>query len=53
MFICEKCLEDKYENFAIAFSYGKCEECNKLKACSDIPSSRLVVKALIHKVKED
>lgn len=42
MFLCEKCLDDNFKNFAIPFSRGKCEFCEKVKVCVDIPSKFLV-----------
>lgn len=43
MFICKKCLE-KYNNFGMITSYGKCEICGKTKECFDIPSKNLKLK---------
>lgn len=44
MFICEPCLEERYENWSFFKSHGKCECCDSVAACHDIPSSRLVLK---------
>ena len=44
MFLCEKCLENNYENFAIPFSRGKCDHCEEVEVCVDIPSKYLVEK---------
>lgn len=48
MFICKKCLEEKFTNFAIAFSYGKCEICDYPALCVDIPSKYLNKKEQIN-----
>lgn len=44
MFICETCLNKNYKNFAIPFSYGKCDDCEEKKLCVDIPSKDLILK---------
>lgn len=44
MFLCEKCLEENFTNFALPVSRGKCEYCEETKPCTDIPSSRLIAK---------
>lgn len=41
MFICEVCLEKNFNNWSFHKSRGKCEICNKISDCHDIPSSRL------------
>ena len=44
MFICEKCLTEKYDNFALSTSLGKCEICDTKSRCADIPSKYLNLK---------
>ena len=44
MFLCQSCLEKKFKNFAISFSRGKCEHCEKIERCVDIPSKYLIRK---------
>lgn len=42
MFICNNCLEEKYTNSeSFLKSTGKCELCDNIEDCSDIPSYRL------------
>lgn len=43
MFICEECLE-KYTNWSVPISYGRCEDCGKTKPCVDIKCSNLELK---------
>jgi hypothetical protein len=50
MFICEPCLDKNYENFAIAFSLGRCDVCDETKRCADIPSKHLSPKEKIFKM---
>lgn len=40
MFICEKCLKNKYKKIVISKigSFGQCEICLEIKNCNDIPS---------------
>lgn len=47
MFICETCLKRKYDNEAIAFSFGKCDDCNDVARCADIPSKYLTPKKYV------
>jgi hypothetical protein len=52
MFICKKCLEHKFTNQSTTFqSYGKCEICEQLAGCSDIPSRYLIEKEKTMKMK--
>lgn len=44
MFLCQKCLEDNFKNLATPFSHGKCEYCEEMKICADIPSKYLIKK---------
>lgn len=44
MFICDQCLEQGYRRediFTMFRSYGRCEDCNKIKECHDIPTNIL------------
>ena len=41
MYICEPCLERNFNNWSMSRSYGKCEICEEMANCADIPSSRL------------
>lgn len=42
MFICGKCLLEKYENDrGLSLSVGECEDCGHEGVCSDIPSRLL------------
>lgn len=45
MFICKECLEKNFLNEEdIRKSRGKCEVCEKIRDCNDIPSKWLVKK---------
>ena len=45
MFICEKCLKEKYTNSPSLFqSVGSCEVCEKVRECSDIRCGDLELK---------
>jgi len=43
MFICDKCLE-KFNNWGLIRSYGRCEICGVIQSCYDIPSKYLELK---------
>lgn len=43
MFYCNKCAIDNNYPQSIGKSVGRCEICNKVCACNDIPSSRLPI----------
>lgn len=51
MFICEPCLKQNYDNWAVFQSLGKCDICEKKQLCFDIPSSNLIPKNKTLKVK--
>jgi len=45
MFICDECLKERFHNETTIFkSNGRCEICENVKFCSDIPSKYLRVK---------
>lgn len=41
MFYCDKCKEKKGWPESWAKSYGKCEICDEVALCNDVPSSHL------------
>lgn len=44
MFICGKCLRERFQNVGFAQSYGNCESCGQTSSCYDIPSKALILK---------
>lgn len=44
MFICEPCLEEKFDNWGTFRSAGRCECCRSMALCADITSKLLVKK---------
>lgn len=44
MFLCGDCLTKDFMNSADPVSRGRCESCDQVRDCSDIPSGRLVRK---------
>lgn len=52
MFICEPCLEKNFNNWSLYKSRGKCEVCDEVGDCHDIPSSRLDEKVKTVSIEE-
>lgn len=48
MFICNDCLNKKYQNGQSLFkSNGQCEDCGEARVCNEIQSSRLRPKPVL------